>query len=417
MGNVVIVCHYFREFQWLSHLPITGQLDNGTLVMMTSSRCGVTDAGSYRAWQQRVNSILTGYHLRKKRQARLGEKWHKKELSYRIMNWPRTLSPSQVHVAVKTAFELWSNISGLVFHELLQGPTDLRLAFYDGEHNDGTGNAFDGPGGALAHAFFPFRGEAHFDLSERWTLSTRKGHDLFLVSAHEIGHTLGLLHSPVQHSLMSPFYKRRRSRALLSWDDITAIQQLYGKPPGGGFEQVTDRSLRRSLMDPQSSPQLRAEDLTGTPRYCHGHFDAITSGQRSMLYKIIKGDHMWRFSDTDLDPGFPLKNSKLGLAKHLDCAFFYPPLGKMVLFKGSRYFLLNPETLKVEPYYPRALRDWKGIPRGVNGVINRPDGALYFFKEQQYWRFDPGKLRITTRGRWEESLEWISCKRTAPPHE
>lgn len=84
-------------------------------------------------------------------------------------------------------------------------------------------------GGTLAHAFFPFRGEAHFDMSERWTLSGLKGHNLFLVMAHEIGHTLGLVHSPVRHALMSPYYKKMGSTALLSWHDITAIQQLYGK--------------------------------------------------------------------------------------------------------------------------------------------------------------------------------------------
>lgn len=84
-------------------------------------------------------------------------------------------------------------------------------------------------GGALAHAFFPYRGEAHFDQSERWTLSGHKGHNLFLVTAHEIGHTLGLAHSPVQHALMSPYYKKLGRSLLLSWDDIIAVQQLYGK--------------------------------------------------------------------------------------------------------------------------------------------------------------------------------------------
>ncbi len=83
-------------------------------------------------------------------------------------------------------------------------------------------------GGALAHAFFPFRGEAHFDLSERWTLNGLKGHNLFLVTAHEIGHTLGLVHSPVRHALMSPYYKKMSSNALLSWD-ITAVQHCTVK--------------------------------------------------------------------------------------------------------------------------------------------------------------------------------------------
>lgn len=84
----------------------------------------------------------------------IGEKWHKRQLTYGIMNCPRSLSPSQVRVAVNAAFQLWSNVSGLLFQELQQGPTDIRLAFFEGEHNDGTGNAFDGPGEGFFLSFF-----------------------------------------------------------------------------------------------------------------------------------------------------------------------------------------------------------------------------------------------------------------------
>lgn len=76
----------------------------------------------------------------------VGGKWYKQNLTYQIVNWPRHLSHGPVQLAVRTAFQLWSNVSGLVFHELSDGPTDIRLAFYEGEHNDGTSNAFDGPG-------------------------------------------------------------------------------------------------------------------------------------------------------------------------------------------------------------------------------------------------------------------------------
>ncbi|XP_058601222.1 matrix metalloproteinase-28 isoform X2 [Onychostoma macrolepis] len=435
-----------REFQWLSQLPVTGGLDRVTLEKMSSPRCGVQDT-----WGQRVSSIFTGRQLRRKRSAQTGEKWHKHHLTYRIMNWPRNLSPSQVHMAVKMAFQLWSNVSGLILQELQQGPADIRLAFYEGEHNDGTGNAFDGPGGALAHAFFPSRGEAHFDLSERWTLNGLKGHNLFLVTAHEIGHTLGLVHSPVRHSLMSPYYKKMSSNALLSWDDITAVQQLYGKPAGDSVQQLAGRALRWAMRDWQISPDPKGG--SPTPQYCQGFFDAVTmddngtvlvfQGHRfwtvsngsvsaplplqthwpklslaieaaafspldSKLY-FFKGRQIWRFSGSDLDPGFPKKSSNLGLPNHPDCAFFYQPLGRMVLFRGSRYYILNPESLSVEPYYPRALRDWKGLPRGLNGALTRPDGKLYFFKEQQYWSFDPEKVRITATGQWADRLPWIGC--------
>uniref|UniRef100_A0A8C2K4J2 Matrix metallopeptidase 28 n=1 Tax=Cyprinus carpio TaxID=7962 RepID=A0A8C2K4J2_CYPCA len=417
MQSSALLC--VREFQRLSQLPVSGGLDRVTLEKMSSPRCGVQDA-----WGQRVSR-----HHRKKRYAHTGEKWHKRHLTYRIMNGPRNLSPSQVHVAVKTAFQLWSNVSGLIFQELQHGPADIRLAFFEGEHNDGTGNAFDGPGGTLAHAFFPFRGEAHFDMSERWTLNGLKGHNLFLVMAHEIGHTLGLVHSPVRHALMSPYYKKMGSNTLLSWDDVTAVQQLYGKQAshfflpgslfhcvkrcfsvdedgtvlvfqGSRFWTVSNGSVSAPLPLQMRWPQLSLAIEA-----------AAFSPLDSKLY-FFKGRQIWRYSGPDLDPGFPMKSSDLGLPNHPDCAFFYHPLGHMVLFRGSRYYVLNLESLSVEPYYPRALRDWKGLPRGLNGALTRPDGKLYFFKEQQYWRFDPGKVRITAAGRWTERLPWVGCHTT-----
>ena len=74
------------------------------------------------------------------------EKWYKRHLTYQIVNWPRHLSLGSVRLAVRAAFQLWSNVSGLVFQEAPEGPADIRLAFYKGDHNDGASNAFDGPG-------------------------------------------------------------------------------------------------------------------------------------------------------------------------------------------------------------------------------------------------------------------------------
>lgn len=80
------------------------------------------------------------------------EKWYKRHLTYQIVNWPRHLSLGSVRMAVHAAFQLWSNVSGLVFQEAPEGPADIRLAFYEGDHNDGASNAFDGPGEGQPHA-------------------------------------------------------------------------------------------------------------------------------------------------------------------------------------------------------------------------------------------------------------------------
>ncbi|XP_058489245.1 matrix metalloproteinase-28 [Solea solea] len=458
--NAVEVKSAVREFQWLSRLPVTGELDSATLRQMAEPRCGVSDEGSHQIWALRVNGIFTGKRVtagRRKRSVTQVEKWYKRHLTYQIVNWPRHLSLGSVRLVVHAAFQLWSNVSGLVFQDAPEGPADIRLAFYEGDHNDGVNNAFDGPGGTLAHAFLPRRGEAHFDKAERWTLNGHKGHNLFMVTAHEIGHTLGLEHSPVRHALMSPYYRKLGRNLVPSWDDIIAVQQLYGKPSGDRAMRLPGQVLHAALQEWEFRELHDRHKSTDQPFYCHGVFDAITMDQndtvlvfRGTVYWTVsaeggvtgplhlrqrwsdlppaieaaafspldskwyffKGKRMWRYTDSVLDSGFPRKSSESGLPNHPDSAFYYSPLGHMVLFKGSRYYVLNLRTLHQEPYYPRRLTDWTGVPQGTNGALTRPGGRLYLFREHRFWTFDPVKVRVTREGKWAKDLSWTGCSNT-----
>ncbi|XP_062887519.1 matrix metalloproteinase-28 [Mobula hypostoma] len=449
-----------REFQWISNLPVSGVLDEQTVQLMSMPRCGVKDIGSHESWEGRVRDLFLGQAgkpRRTKRYSQQGEKWYKHNLTYRIINWPRYLEQHRVRMAVKTAFELWSNVSPLTFEEVLDGPADIRLAFYQGEHNDGIGNAFDGPGGALAHAFFPRRGEAHFDNDERWSLNQGKGRNLFIVTAHEIGHTLGLEHSPVKNALMSPFYKKLGRDFILNWDDKMAIQKLYGKP----LHQPGMQPLAGLLISFQSPAEhAKARDPTGAqqqPSYCRTQFDTLTRDLKENIYifrgadywKIsrdgtikgplslqkswpelppaieaaavsekegkfyfFRGGRCWRYTDNQLDQGFPVKVKTMRLPRHPDAAFYYPPLSHLVIFKGSKYYVLSEETMQVEQYYPRTLSDWNGIPVGINGAFTWNDKRTYFFKDDTFWKFDHSRLKVLRQGRWAQELVWTGCRHT-----
>ncbi|XP_071672920.1 matrix metalloproteinase-28 isoform X3 [Patagioenas fasciata] len=310
------------------------------------------------------------------------------------------------------------------------------------------------PRGALAHAFFPRRGEAHFDSDERWSLHSGKGRNLFVVVAHEIGHTLGLEHSTIKSALMSPYYKKLSKDFVLSWDDILAIQNLYGKPSKGSAIQLPGKVFAHF--------QDWSVDLYGGDRqqkslssyYCHSFFDAITTDADHNLY-IFKGSHYWvvtasgnasnpqplqprwpglppgidactwsqlsgkfyffkggrcwRYVGSTLEAGFPQKCSARGLPRHPDTALYFQQLRRLVLFKGAKYFVVSEETLGVEPYYPRSLRDWEGLPPGTAGALSHRDGFIYFFRDDQYWQFDRAKLQVVATGKWATQLPWMGC--------
>jgi hypothetical protein len=155
-------------------------------------------------------------------------------LGYFFDQLTEKLAASQVQSEILRAFSTWAAYTNVSFTpaEVTEATHSIDILFATGAHGDGY--PFDGPGGVLAHTFFPappnsepIAGDMHFDDSESWHVGTSV--DLFTVALHETGHALGLGHSDQPGDVMYPYYSFATG---LAPGDIAAIQAVYGTTPG-----------------------------------------------------------------------------------------------------------------------------------------------------------------------------------------
>ncbi|XP_037089082.1 matrix metalloproteinase-16-like [Pollicipes pollicipes] len=426
-GALVTLASNIAEFQQFAGLEVTGELNDVTLAKMRQPRCGVKDklGPSYRA-------------RRRKRYALQGSRWRVKNLSYKITSWPSKLQDEDgVRKAIRDSFQAWEDVSALKFKEVAATEkANIEIRFAAADHSDG--DPFDGPGGTLAHAFFPiYGGDAHFDDDEQWTINprSRRGIDLFMTAAHEFGHSLGLSHSSDNQALMAPFYKPPSlSRDVIKEDDILAIQELYGKPAsikpkvpattgGGGTSRdedsmtkteddsilCTDSSVDAIFTVPSNNrtyvfkgenywrltdkgvekdyPRKIAEAWDGAPN----NVDAVLTLSGTARIYFFKGSEYWRMTGFKMDAGYPKKISAgfRGIEDNVAAVFQWIPNGKVYFFKGNRYWRYDPKSEpEVASDYPRPINTWDGIPNNIDSVMTYKNKRTYFFKGNEYYRFD-----------------------------
>uniref|UniRef100_A0A182SLS9 Peptidase metallopeptidase domain-containing protein n=1 Tax=Anopheles maculatus TaxID=74869 RepID=A0A182SLS9_9DIPT len=187
---------------------------------MSAPRCGVVDVMQH------------DQSLRHRRYVIGSESWRKRRITYFIANWSSKVGEDAVAKFMAKAFGEWSKYSKLRFVRVYDPSADIIVGFGSGHHGDNY--PFDGPGNVLAHAFYPYEmnaygGDVHFDEDENWKENSThlsEGVDFYSVAIHELGHSLGLAHSPVYSSLMFPYYKGI-AQGTLDYDDILAMYQLY----------------------------------------------------------------------------------------------------------------------------------------------------------------------------------------------
>ncbi|XP_030377643.1 stromelysin-3 isoform X2 [Scaptodrosophila lebanonensis] len=432
-----------QEFQSFAGLNITGELDEETMKLMSLPRCGVRD---------RVGTADS----RSKRYALQGSRWRVKNLTYKISKYPKRLKRSDVDAEIARAFAVWSEDTDLTFTRKAAGPVHIEIKFVESEHGDG--DAFDGQGGTLAHAFFPvFGGDAHFDDAELWTIGSPRGTNLFQVAAHEFGHSLGLSHSDQSSALMAPFYRGFDPVFRLDEDDKAAIQSLYGRktnqytptnvyPPSTQRPAFTppktpldDTICKDSKVDTmftsaqgdtyafkgdkyyklttdsveEGYPQLISKGWPGLP----SNIDAAFTYKNGKTY-FFKGTQYWRYQGRQMDGVYPKEISEgfTGIPDHLDAAMVWGGNGKIYFFKGSKFWRFDPaKRPPVKASYPKPISNWEGVPNNLDAALKYTNGYTYFFKGDKYYRFHDARFAVDSAvppfprptAHW-----WFGCKNT-----
>ncbi|XP_029618397.1 stromelysin-3 isoform X1 [Salmo trutta] len=403
--------------------PIRAALVTNSTEVSNRPRCGVPD------YPMLKDVLYRGKH-RQKRFVLFGGRLEKTDLTYKVVRFPWQMGEDKVRRVLQEALRVWSEVTPLTFTEVRSGKADIVIDFTRYWHGDNL--PFDGPGGILAHAFFPKthrEGDIHFDYDEAWTLGNYMGTDLLQVAAHEFGHVLGLQHSREPGAVMSSYYSFSYPLEL-SEDDKLGIQYLYGHRP-------------HIPPPPPLSPQITKETneiISSIPDVCQTDFDAVSMIRGELFF--FKSSYVWRIREGRLEVGYPALASRhwRGIPESIDAAFedqsgsiwFFQgqsywvfdaerqitgpePVRRLGLsvshiqaallwgqdssyntyfFKSGSYWRFSPKENRVHSVYPRNMQDWSGIPSDVDAAFKDQYGYAHLIRGRQYWKFDPVEMNL-----------------------
>lgn len=215
--------------------------------------------------------------------------------------------------------------------------------------------------------------------------------DFFSVAFHEIGHSLGLGHSPVPKAVMSANYIKLQRK--LHMDDILGLQEMYGvKQKLSTVRKRTTiapfiTTTSKIIIPPSRTQQRNQTQASAKPTNCNKSYDVIAMIQDEVV--MVKGRLVWCLNNGILMTGYPkeVDNMWLNLPKritHIDAIFENKKQKKVWIFVGQRIFVYDGSELK----FVKMLIHL-GLPatlKRIDSILTLGDKRTYILSGKYYWR-------------------------------